>query len=170
MTKKKLILHDLTREEAQTVLPPESDDITLFSALPAVHHCVECFGCWVKTPGTCLIKDRASAFPALMATHEQLIIVSRMVFGGLSPEIKAVVDRSIGFILPYFRIVEGEMHHQQRYETAPALFYLFYGLDISQQEVEIASKLVKANGLNFSAPSAEVAFFASPLELEEVFA
>lgn len=108
---KKLILHDLAAEDGKELLPQNSGVYTLFPAVPAVHHCVGCFGCWFKTPGRCVINDRASDFAKLMSQHDEVIVISRLTFGGFSPDVKAVFDRSIGFILPFFRIVNGEMHH-----------------------------------------------------------
>ena len=160
--KKRIILHDLTEAQARAILPVNSEETTVFSALPIVKGCIGCFGCWTKTPGVCGIKDRATDFPLLMATHEELIVVSRMTFGGVSPEIKAVLDRSIGFILPYFRMVGGEMHHVQRYDHRPNLRYLYYGEHITPQEEATAHKLVAANGLNFASRNCVAAFYASP--------
>ena len=168
--KKRLILHDLPEERAAAIFPPEMKENTVFSALPLVKGCLGCFGCWTKTPGICVIQDRVTAFPALMATHEELVIVSRMVFGGVSPEVKAVLDRSIGFILPFFRIVGGEMHHVQRHEHTPNLKYAFYGPDISAQNKEIAKKLVAANGVNFGSHMCTALFYNRPEDIGEVLA
>ena len=158
--KERLILHDLTKEQEELLLPSGSNN-TVFSAIPIVKSCIGCFGCWTKTPGRCVIKDRAYEFPKLMATHKELIVVSRMVFGSVSPEIKAVLDRSIGFILPFFRIIRNEMHHVQRYETSPDLKYIFYGKRISQQEKNIAKKLVVANAINFNSNTYNAVFYNS---------
>lgn len=167
--KKRLILHDLSKEQSEHILPPASETTTIFSAAPSAKPCIGCFGCWVKTPGKCVIKDRADEFPALMATHEELIIVSRIVFGGLSPDIKGVLDRSIGFILPFFRMVGGEMHHVQRHEKSPDLKYVFYEPNISEKDKEVANKLVAANGVNFGSHNCEAVFYNCAEDIAEVF-
>ena len=164
--KEKLILHDLGKEQGERLLPPASDDITVFPAVPVVKSCIGCFGCWTKTPGSCVIKDRAYEFPGLMATHKEMIVVSRMVFGGLSPAVKAVLDRSIGYMLPFFQIIKGEMHHVQRYKESPNLKYVFYGEEISEQEKEIAKKLVEANAVNFGSNTFKAVFCNSPEDME----
>ena len=166
--KERLILHDLTKEQGEQLSSLDSNN-TVFSAIPIVKSCIGCFGCWTKTPGRCVIKDRAYEFPELMATHKELIVVSRMVFGSVSPEIKAVIDRSIGFILPFFRITGGEMHHVQRYEKSPDLRYIFYGERISNQEKDIAKKLVAANAVNFDSKTCEAGFYNNPRDIWEVF-
>lgn len=157
---KKLILHDLSDQDALEILPNEPDLYTVFPAAPAVHYCIGCFGCWLKTPGKCVLKDRGSDFAVLMPRHSQVVVISRLVFGGLSPDVKAVLDRSIGFILPFFRIANGEMHHVKRYEKSPDLLCLFYG-DINRCEKETAQKLVAANTLNFSSDNYSIAFYPS---------
>jgi len=167
---KKLILHDLSNGEAEEIIPQESAEYTIFPANPAVHHCIGCFGCWVKTPGRCVLKDRGSDFAVLMSQHDQVIVISRLVFGGLSPEVKSVLDRSIGFILPFFRIVDGEMHHTKRYEKSPDLSYLLYGPDINEREKATAQKLVAANALNFGAENYSIAFYQSFHEMKEALA
>ena len=164
---KKLILHDLQQEDAEKLFPQESPERTIFAAGPAVHHCVGCFGCWVKTPGKCVIKDRGSDFCRLMPLHDEVVIISRMVFGGLSPDVKAVLDRSIGFILPFFHIINGEMHHVKRYEKSPDLRYIFYGSDLKDKEKDTARKLVAGNVLNFGAENYSVSFCSSVQEIKE---
>ena len=168
--RKKLILHDLAPEDAESLLPPQSPEYSVFAATPSLCHCVGCFGCWLKTPGKCVIKDRGSDFGALMPLHDEIIVISRMVFGGLSPDVKAVFDRSIGFILPFFRIANGEMHHTRRYEKSPDLRYILYGPDINDREKETAQKLVACNALNFGSENYSVSFLTSTQEIKEALA
>jgi hypothetical protein len=90
-----------------------------------------------------------------------------MVFGGLSPDIKAVLDRSIGFVLPFFRNIDGEMHHVKRFNASPDFRYIFYGSDISEQERETAKKLAAANSLNLGSGRSSVLFYATARECAE---
>jgi hypothetical protein len=163
-SKTRLILHDLHPGDAAIAMPKEC---LVFAAYPPVHWCVGCFGCWTKTPGKCVIRDRGAEMAALMPQCGELIIVSRMVFGGLSPDIKAALDRSIGFVLPFFRIVEGEMHHVPRFEHPPDMRYVFYGADITEREKETAKALVAANSRNLASGKAEIRFCSSVHECKE---
>jgi hypothetical protein len=122
----------------------------------------------VRTPGKCVIGDRGADFALLLPQCGELIILSRMVFGGLSPDIKAVLDRSIGFVLPFFRSIDGEMHHVKRYSNSPDLRYLFYGSDISESEKKTARRLVAANSLNLGSGQSSVDFFSTAFECAEV--
>jgi multimeric flavodoxin WrbA len=161
----RLILHDLGAaglHRADSVLAEED---VIFDAIPRVRPCTGCFGCWLRTPGICVIADRAQGFARLMGKAGELVVISRLVFGGLSPEVKAVLDRSIGHVLPFFTIQYGEMHHQRRYARSIALRYLFYGSNILEEERVLARDLVRANGRNFHAEKCEASFFASATEL-----
>jgi hypothetical protein len=157
----KLILHDLDDASVQAAGLVLSPDDRLFAAKPMVKPCIGCFGCWVRTPGACVIKDRAQGFAQLLGQTNKLIVTSRLVFGGFAPEVKAVLDRSIGFILPYFVIRDGEMHHGLRYPQRRSLHYLFYGANLTTAERSVANRLIVANGRNFKAEVQEVGFFAS---------
>jgi hypothetical protein len=100
-----------------------------------------------------------------MPYHEEVVVISRIVFGGLSPDVKAVLDRSIGFILPFFRNVNGEMHHLPRYEKAPDLRYIFYGPHITEREKATARKLTTANAVNFGSARSSSCFLESIHEI-----
>jgi multimeric flavodoxin WrbA len=177
---KKLILHDLSVGDTEALLSPCSSEYILFDAAPPVHHCVGCFGCWIKTPGRCIIADRAADFAGLMAGCDEIIVISRMTFGGLSPGVKAVLDRSIGIVLPHFRDINvrrpaadgaggsgvsvREMHHAKRHDISPDLRYLFYGEDITEDERVTAERLTAANLINFGFGRASAGFFRTAAE------
>jgi multimeric flavodoxin WrbA len=158
---KRLILHDLGVEGLRLAGVALRDDDVVFDAFPRVKSCRGCFGCWLRTPGVCAISDRAQDFAPLMGRANELSVISRMVFGGPSPEVKAVLDRSIGHVLPFFMIKHGEMHHELRYPRQIALRYSFYAPNISEEERAIADELVVANGRNFGTENCEARFFAS---------
>lgn len=155
----RLIIYDIQNET-----PAAKNNDILFSANPIVKPCTGCFGCWIKTPGRCVIGDRCSDIPSYIAKCDEMILISPVLFGGYSENIKAVIDRSIPYILPYFRIVGGEMHHKMRYTHSFKLKVLFYG-ECDDEERQIAESLVHANAVNFGAKSSEVRFFDGIEEL-----
>jgi len=158
---KKLILHDLLPDKIEALLSGLSGEYTVFPACPAVLPCVGCFGCWMKTPGECAIDDRCKGFASMISKHDEFMVISRMVFGGLSPDVKAVMERCIGHITPFFRVIGGEMHHTLRYDNNFDLRYIFYGQNMKSREKEIAQKLVAANALNLGAVNFSVSFYPS---------
>ena len=102
-----LVLQDID----VTGLDLDKKRYTVFQASQTIKPCVGCFGCWVKTPGKCVIKDSDSDFATTIPYVQEVIVISRLVFGSLSPNIKAIFERSIGFVLPFFCNINGEMHH-----------------------------------------------------------
>lgn len=154
-----LIIHDLEN------LPFKAQQNQIvFPALPIAHHCIGCFGCWIKTPGVCIINDQAQPITELAAQVDEVIIISECVYGGYSAAVKTNVDRLIGYVLPYFRIINDEMHHQLRYDKPFRLSLHFYG-SISREEQEIAQELLKANAINFGCTDYEIQFYHDQKEI-----
>ena len=76
--------------------------------------CIECFGCWLKSPGQCIIKDGYEKMGANIHKADEITVISRYTYGGFSPFVKIVFDRSNGWVLPFFDIYQGQMHHKMR--------------------------------------------------------
>ncbi len=155
---KSLVLYDIDTIDVDF----NQEKYRFFMAGKQTKPCVGCFGCWLKTPGKCIVNDSDSDFATIMPHVDEVVVISQLVFGGLSPRVKAIFDRSIGFVLPFFCEVEGEMHHVQRYEERPSLKYLLYGDGITEGEKETARKLIKANAVNFGAENFMIQFYPSP--------
>ncbi len=133
-----------------------------------IRHCIGCFGCWVKTPGQCVIKDGYENVGELLSRCDELIIISECTYGGFSVFVKNVLDRAISYVSPYFTMRNNEMHHKRRYENIINISVYFYGENITQSEKETAGELVLANATNFDAKVKGVLFFASADEVKAV--
>ena len=133
-----------------------------------IRNCIGCFGCWVKTPGVCVLKDGYENLGHLLSTCEELVIISRCVYGSYSPFVRNVLDRSIPYLLPYFVSLGGETHHKNRYNNAIDLRVHFYGADITPGEAETARALVQANSINFYVSQHNVSFHPNPQAIGEV--
>ena len=119
--------------------------------------CKGCFDCWLKTPGTCILRDRVYALADHLADCTTFVIVSGLRYGGFSASVKGVVDRLIAFNLPYFRKIRGELHHIPRYENQFRLRVYFYG-DATEREKETARAYVSRIALNFNNEDYAVCF------------
>lgn len=151
-----MIIHDIKEENVRKMIRGNFQEQTIVEAdMPK--YCRGCFGCWLKTPGECVIKDSYSDNAQKIAHSKHLIIVSKCCYGGYSPELKAVIDRSISYLLPVFQTKDKKMFHKPRYKERITLSVLFYG-DISEQEKEIAIRLGRGNGRNFHALKSIVDF------------
>jgi multimeric flavodoxin WrbA len=78
-------------------------------------HCTGCFGCWVKTPGTCVASDEGRKIIQSVIQSDMTILYSPVTFGGYSSVLKIIVDRFIPLVLPFFGHFHGETHHTRRY-------------------------------------------------------
>lgn len=161
----KLLIHDFDREEFAKIMPEPGIDIKVITNNGKIQNCIGCFGCWVKTPGACVIQDEYGDMGADLGHSSELIIVSQCFYGGYSPFVKNVLDRSISYIHPYFEIRNGEMHHKRRYDQSFDLTVWFYG-EVSEKEKRTAEKLIRANVVNLNCQNVKVSFVREPAELE----
>ena len=117
-----------------------------------IKFCTGCFGCWVKTPGKCVIDDESRNITKQMVRADVLVYLTPISFGGYSYQLKKAVDRFIPNILPYFKCYNGETHHKQRYENRSRL--VAYGvLDREDKEQERMFALLNyRNFLNMKPP------------------
>lgn len=152
-----LVIHDLEQKELEHFYQVKPEDYVI-SKEHEIHSCMGCFGCWLKTPGRCVIKDQFQQMGERFAEADQIVLISRCTYGGYSPFVKGVLERSISFILPYFTIRKGEVHHALRYRKHPIIHTIFYGDKITADERETAELLVKANGLNLGTKQTSVKF------------
>ena len=143
------------------------DELKAPSGAKEIHHCIGCFGCWIKTPGRCVIKDSYMNMGEQLSKCEELIFVSKCTYGGLSPFVKNVLDRSIGYISPNFTIINNEMHHKRRYDNIIKISVYFYNEEMSKKEKNVAKDLIHAQALNFHAEVNGIYFFNTPMEVKE---
>lgn len=144
----KLIIHDLDNDKFNSIFPKDDDSVVV-SANNTVRNCIGCFGCWIKTPGNCVIKDSFSDMGELISKCSQLIIISKCSYGGYSPYVKTVIDRGLSYVHPYFQIRNNEMHHRRRHTNVFETTVYFYGNNILDQEKETAKKIVQGNVVNY---------------------
>ncbi|MGL6108295.1 flavodoxin family protein [Romboutsia sp.] len=161
----KLLIHDLNKDDFELIFTNQLENTTVISNDSKINKCIGCFGCWIKTPATCVIKDEYKNMGKLISQSEEVIIISKCTYGGYSTFIKNVLDRSISYMHPYFVMKNGEMHHKNRYKDQFKLKVIFYGEDILEEEKKVAEKLVTANGINLNAKDSRVSFYN---KLEEI--
>ena len=152
-----LLIHDLSPAEWAEVADRYAgwDVIGPSDRLRA---CAGCFGCWIKTPGLCVLPDGFDRIAVRMHAADEIVVLSRCTFGGFSSFVKNVFDRSIGGVQPFFGVVEGEMHHRRRYPGEKPLTVRFRGAGISKEEQALARRYVAAVCRNLRGRVREVSF------------
>ncbi len=157
LKKMKLVIHDLPAEEWEKISPDYTGD-RIVSDLGTIRPCVGCFGCWNKTPGRCVVRDGYENMGALIHQADEIVVMSRFTYGGFSPFVKNVFDRSLGYVLPQFEVVGGETHHQRRYAEDKPFTFLFRGPALSAEEKESARRYVNAVCANIRGHVKELRF------------
>ena len=97
-------------------------------------HCLGCFGCWVKSPGMCQIPDLNSQINKSYMNSELVVFLSPVIFGGLSANIKNVLDRTLPNVSPFFTTRNGVTTHKKRYRHYPKLIFIGYGDAIGKDQ------------------------------------
>lgn len=163
----KLLIHDLCEEDSRELVGNEVN-VKVICDKGTIHTCIGCFGCWIKTPGRCVIDDEFSNMGEYISKCDEVIIISKCFYGGYSPFIKNVMDRSISYVHPYFEIRNNELHHRKRYDNHFELSVYFYGEDITEKEKATAEKLVKANSINLMCKIKNLAFLKDIKSINEL--
>ena len=166
---KKLIYFDGDagrKQEIHDKFCQEGDEVVIIADDGTIKQCIGCFGCWVKTPGQCVIKDGYDNLGAMLAKADELIIISYSVYGTFSPFIRNLLDRSLSYCLPDFtKARNNEWHHKIRYDKSLNVSYRIYG-EIDERDKETLLSLMKANVLNFGGTLKRTDFFDTLEEVE----
>jgi len=111
--------------------------------------CLGCFGCWLITPGKCVVKDVGYDLPKKVIQSDVLFLLTPVNFGMYSSELKKAMDRyACPLLLPFFAKINGEVHHAKRYDKYPRIVVIGV-LPRQDAECENAfAKLVARNGIN----------------------
>ena len=112
--------------------------------------CVGCWDCWVKTPGRCSVSDDTAELRRAVLESDMVLFASPLIMGFTSSLLKKLQDKMIPLLSPYFRNVDGEIHHRPRYSRMPGIGLLLSGEDDSTEEdISITVSLFKRFAVNF---------------------
>jgi multimeric flavodoxin WrbA len=114
-----------------------------------ISNCLGCFACWISTPGICIIDDAGRTIAEENVQSDLLILLTPIIFGGYSPELKKALDRMIPNMLPLYTKIGGEIHHSPRYEKYPKIVGIGFLKSPDQESENIFKKLIERNSINF---------------------
>ena len=112
----KLLVHDMAAADFRRVFPEPPVDGVIISPASRVHACIGCDACWLKTPGVCPIRDDLTSLVQNLSATDELILMTRCVYGCVSPFVKNVLDRMKGYLMPVMELRNGEPRLKVRYE------------------------------------------------------
>ncbi|KPA17686.1 nadph-dependent fmn reductase [Candidatus Magnetomorum sp. HK-1] len=121
-----------------------------------LNHCIGCFGCWIKTPGVCIIHDDAQKIHKEIMQSDSVVLVTPVSFGGYSSQLKKIIDRLIPNILPHFNYYHDEIHHIPRYLHYPKLIAIGIQDNSDNHETNTFKLLVGRNAMNLKFPDYSV--------------
>ena len=111
--------------------------------------CLGCFGCWLKTPGECVIKDAGKDLPRKVIQRDIVFLLTSITFGMYSSELKKALDRfPCPVLLPFFKKINGEIHHAPRYDKYPSLVAIGVLSNLDEESENTFTTLVERNGIN----------------------
>ena len=111
------------------------------------------------------MKDKLQQACRIIGRADELVIVTKNLYGGYSAAVKNVLDRSIGSSTPFSTYRGRQMHHTLRYGKHDLLKVFVYG-DISEAEKDTFRNLAERNAVNDGYQRSEVVFLGDPAELE----
>ena len=127
--------------------------------------CRGCFGCWTKHPAECQMKDTLHQVCRIVGQADELVIVTKNLYGEYSASVKNVLDRAIGSSTPFSTYRGRQMHHTLRYGKHRLLKVIVWG-DITEEEKTTFRFRAERNALNDGFERAEVHFVKDFTELE----
>ena len=158
----KVILHDLDRPCGG---PMAAKCDRMIAADGKYAPCQGCFGCWTKHPAECFMKDRLRQVCRVVGQADELVIITKNLYGGYSAAVKNVLDRSIGSSTPFSTYRGRQMHHTLRYGKHGFWKVIVYG-EATEAEKDSFRFLAERNAVNDGFEKSEVLFLADPAELE----
>lgn len=116
-----------------------------------IGNCAGDFFCWIRSPGVCNVDDDNRSIAASIIASDLLVYLTPVTFGGYSSTLKRMVDHQIQNIAPFFAQVEGETHHQKRYQKHPDLLVVGWMDGPDDRSETVFKHLAQRNALNFYA-------------------
>ena len=162
MRKMKIILHDLDRQYDGLL---EANCDRMIAADGKYAPCQGCFGCWTKHPAECSMKDKLKQACRVIGQADELVIVTKNLYGEYSAAVKTVLDRSIGTSTPFSTYRGRQMHHTLRYGKHGLWKVIVYG-DITEDEKATFRYRAERNALNDGFTRSKVVFLTDLSELE----
>jgi multimeric flavodoxin WrbA len=115
-----------------------------------IKQCLGCWGCWVKTPGECVIADDSPMICRNFIRSDFVLFASPIIMGYTSALLKRAHDRLIPLLHPYLMVYQDELHHVSRYEKYPMMGLLLErDKDTDNEDVQIITDIYARDAINF---------------------
>lgn len=138
-------------------VPLAQEDRYIDLSALAIEPCIGCFGCWIKTPGRCVLGDDAVQVYPVIGKSDHVVYVTKVKYGCYDTVMKTMLERSIPIQQAFIRLAEGETHHVQRDVAPKQAVVIAYGTS-SDEEQALFRRLVARNARNMNFEGHQVRF------------
>ena len=96
-----LIIHDLSKEQWEALAFPLKEETKIIDNSGKIKKCMGCFGCWLKTPGRCVIPDEyqrigktttATALAGILSKQKKTLLIDADPQGNCTSTYEAVIE------------------------------------------------------------------------------
>jgi multimeric flavodoxin WrbA len=116
----------------------------------SLHHCIGCWGCWVKTPGECSSRDASHEMDHAVIQSDFTLWAAPLKMGFPTELLKMALDKHLPLIHPYMEVAYGEAHHLKRYRRYPRLGLLLEKeASTDERDVQIVGDIHGRTAINF---------------------
>ncbi len=117
-----------------------------------IEYCKGCFGCWIKTPGECVIKDNMQSILKTIGNSDILVLITNLICGSYSSNLKKAMDRFLPLLTPTLKRKKGKTMHMPRYTKYPCIAGIGVMISPEQEAEKIFTNLIKHNSMHLFAP------------------
>lgn len=97
----------------------------VFLADRDIRHCLGCFACWEKTPGTCALRDDMAELMALYLESDLVGMATPVYNAYMTGLLKNFTDRLLPLAMPHIQKNEdGSFYHEGRVRRLPRQFFV----------------------------------------------
>lgn len=139
--------HTGFRRDLVEKMAPHPVEVIKLEDVPIVY-CTGCWTCWVKTPGICVHKDFTPDLCRAVINADLVIHFTENSAGFATSLTKKATEKLIPLIHPYIELVDGECHHQKRYETYPEFGLVFIDEEPDGEDFETTKRIYQRFALN----------------------
>lgn len=130
-----------------------------------IRYCIGCWGCWIKTPGECIVADGSHEICRQYINSDLVLFASPAIMGFTSALLKKAHDKLIPLLLPYTEFVQNESHHVARYEKYPLMGLLLgKSKDTDEEDIKIISDIYKRDAINLKTSFCFTKLTSNPVE------
>ncbi len=159
----KILIHDLPRNANEILFAGKFDHFIMYADNGAVHRCIGCINCGQPEDALCCFHDVATSLAEDFEECEELVIISRCVYGSVSTFIKTMIDRTRGAMLPTLEVRGGDVMYKTK-KRAMKLRVCFYNAKNKRYE-ETAKRFVHLLAQEWNTSDVSVEFYEDQFQI-----